>query len=78
MKRGRKPLPPEERKARQKARSRAYWVKHKEEISRKRKEKYDPEKARKNHGKWLETNRDRWNAYMRERRRKKKEKVDEE
>lgn len=76
MSRGRKPLDPEERKARQRARCRAYWAEHKKEIARKRKEKYDPEVAKKNRAKWLEANRDRWNAYLREWRRKEKEEVD--
>lgn len=51
-----------------------YWAKHKEEISARRKVFYQEHKKEINerNKKWLEANRDKWNAYMRERRRKAK------
>jgi hypothetical protein len=43
---GRKPLSPEEKQARKKARSHAYYEANKERILQKVKESYDPEKKR--------------------------------
>lgn len=49
-----------------------YYREHKEEISEKRKKKYhaDPEPYKEAVYKWRENNREKWNAYMRERRKK--------
>lgn len=47
-----------------------YYREHKAELSEKRKKKYhaDPESYKKAVYKWRENNREKWNAYMRERR----------
>ena len=49
-----------------------YWAEHKEEISKRRKEFYKEHKEEidARHQRWLDENRDHWNKYMRERRRK--------
>lgn len=51
-----------------------YWAEHKEEIAKKRKKFYqeNKEKVDARNKKWVENNRDRWNEYMRERRKKAK------
>ena len=51
-----------------------YWAEHKSEISAHRKAFYQEHKAEINerNKRWLDANRDKWNAYMRERRRKAK------
>lgn len=70
----------EEKRARKKAYAKKYWQEHKAECNEavKRWRKAHPEKARElnttNHSKWVEANRDKWNAYMREYRKKRKEK----
>lgn len=47
-----------------------YYEEHKEEISEKRKKKYreNPKKYKDAIYKWRENNKEKWNAYMRERR----------
>ena len=47
-----------------------YYQEHKEELSEKKKKAYreNPEKSKELVYKWREKNRERWNAYMRERR----------
>lgn len=47
-----------------------YYAEHKEKISEKRKKKYraDPKPYKEATYKWRENNREKWNAYMRERR----------
>lgn len=77
MKRGRKPLDPEERAARAKACRRRYWAEHKEEIAKKRREKYNSKESVASTRKWQKENKEKWNAYLREWRRKKREKVDD-
>lgn len=52
-----------------------YWKEHKEKISEKRKKRYEEDAEYREHitnksKKWVEKNRDKWNAYMRERRKK--------
>ena len=51
-----------------------YWAEHKEEISERRKKLYKEHKAEidERNKRWLNANRDKWNAYMRERRKKAK------
>ena len=49
-----------------------YWREHKEEIKKKRGNTTEKTRA------WREANRERWNAYMREYRRKKKEERERE
>ena len=51
-----------------------YWQEHKEEISERRKKLYKERKGEidERNKRWLDANRDKWNAYMRERRRKAK------
>lgn len=51
-----------------------YWAEHKEELSAHRKERYKREKDKIDaiNRRWLDANREHWNAYMRERRRKAK------
>ena len=51
-----------------------YWQEHKEEISERRKKLYRERKGEidERNKRWLDANRDKWNAYMRERRRKAK------
>lgn len=48
-----------------------YYAEHKKELSEKRKKAYreNPEKNKERVYKWRENNREKWNAYMRERRR---------
>ncbi len=48
-----------------------YYQEHKKELSEKKKKAYreNPEKSKELVYKWREKNRERWNAYMRERRR---------
>lgn len=55
-----------------------YWKEHKEEISEARKRKYkkDRDKILTRNKKWLKDNKDHWNAYQREYRRRKKEGLD--
>ena len=55
-----------------------YWAKHKEEISAHRKAFYQEHKAEINerNKRWLNANRDKWNAYMREYRKRKKAELD--
>lgn len=55
-----------------------YWAEHKKEISERRKKLYKEHKAEidERNKRWLNANRDKWNAYMRERR--KKAKLDKE
>ena len=52
-----------------------YWAEHKKEISEKRKEAYqrDKDKIKVRNKKWVEKNREKWNAYLREYRKAKKE-----
>lgn len=52
-----------------------YYQEHKKELSEKKKKAYreNPEKSKELVYKWREKNRERWNAYMRERRRVDKE-----
>ena len=47
-----------------------YWAKHKEKISKKRKEDYvkNRDKVIARNKKWLKENKDKWNAYQRDRR----------
>lgn len=47
-----------------------YYQEHKKELSEKKKKAYreNPEKSKELVYKWREKNRERWNAYMRERR----------
>lgn len=47
-----------------------YYAEHKEELSEKKKKAYreNPEKNKERVYKWRENNREKWNAYMRERR----------
>lgn len=47
-----------------------YYREHKEELSEQRKKKYhaNPEPYKRAVYKWRENNREKWNAYMRERR----------
>lgn len=47
-----------------------YYQEHREEIAEKRKKRYqaNPEPYKEAVHKWREKNRERWNAYMRERR----------
>ena len=54
-----------------------YYAEHKEEISERRKKVYkrDKKKITERNLKWRNNNREHWNAYMREYRRKKKENV---
>lgn len=49
-----------------------YYQEHQDKIKVKRKEQYksDPAKYKKRAKAWVEANREQWNAYMRERRRK--------
>lgn len=49
-----------------------YYREHREEIRAKKREKYkaDPEKTKRQVKAWREANREHWNEYMRERRRK--------
>lgn len=51
-----------------------YWAEHKEEISERRKKLYKEHKTEidERNKRWLNANRDKWNAYMRERRKKAK------
>lgn len=54
-----------------------YWNDHKKEISEKRKKRYKEDEEHREHvakksKEWVENNRDKWNAYMRERRKKAK------
>ena len=51
-----------------------YWAEHKEEIAEQRKKFYKEHKGEilERNKKWVEANRERWNAYMRERRAKQK------
>ena len=51
-----------------------YWAEHRTELLAKKKRAYekDPAKVRERNKRWLDANRDKWNAYMRERRRKAK------
>mgnify|MGYP003288626395 CR=1 FL=1 len=48
-----------------------YYQRHKYEISERKKQQYlkDPEKNKERVRKWREKNREKWNAYMRDRRR---------
>lgn len=60
-----------------------YWKKNKKIISEKRKKKYREDKGKreeilKKHKQWVEENRERWNAYQREYRRRKKEAKNDE
>ena len=54
-----------------------YYAEHKKEISERRKKVYkrDKKKITERNLKWRDNNREHWNAYMREYRRKKKENV---
>ena len=49
-----------------------YWAANRERISKKRKENYekDPSKILERNKRWLENNREHWNAYQREYRRR--------
>lgn len=61
-----------------KQRNAEYWEKNKEKISAKRKLQYHGdtrEKRLASSKKWLKENRDRWNAYQREYRRKQRDKL---
>lgn len=51
-----------------------YYEEHKKELSEKKAEYYkrNPEKYKASHARWMQENREKWNAYMRERRRKAK------
>lgn len=51
-----------------------YYEEHKKELSEKKAEQYkrNPEKYKAAHARWMQENREKWNAYMRERRRKAK------
>ena len=54
-----------------------YWSKHKDEISKKRKKRYKvnkdvQEKIAERSKRWVEKNRDKWNKYQREYRRRKR------
>lgn len=49
-----------------------YWATHRSEIAKARKKKYDadPDKHKARTLKWMKENKERWNAYMREYRKK--------
>ena len=49
-----------------------YYQEHRDEIKAKKKEQYeaDPVKYKERAKAWVEANREQWNAYMRERRKK--------
>lgn len=51
-----------------------YWAEHKEELCARRKEVYkrDRDKINKRNIQWKKDNKEKWNAYMREYRRRKK------
>ena len=53
---------------------REYWIKNKKRLSAQRSKYYQEHKEEidERNKNWLENNRDKWNAYMRERRRKAK------
>lgn len=53
---------------------REYYLSRREELLKKRQLNYDKEKNKAQHYRWLEKegNREKWNAYMRERRRQAK------
>lgn len=50
-----------------------YWASHREELSKSRRERYKRDKAviLESNKRWLEKNRDHWNAYQREYRKRK-------
>lgn len=77
MKKGRKPLDPEVKKKRALERQRKYWAEHSAEIAAKRKLKRDPQKNKERVYKWREANKEKWNAYMRQYKRRKR-KIDNE
>lgn len=51
-----------------------YWAEHRYEILKKRRERYkkDKKKIDAQNRRWLDANREHWNAYMRDYRKKKK------
>lgn len=61
-----------ERKKKRSEYNAKYWAAHKERISEKRRKAYkeDPTKVNERNKRWLENNRERWNAYQREYRRR--------
>lgn len=68
----------EEKKQRRKEYNAKYWANNKAKISKTRKEKYreSPEKVIDRNKRWFSENRDRWNAYQREYRKRKKAELD--
>ena len=73
-KKGRPRKSEEEKKQRIKEYNAKYWADHKEQISARRKETYkrDRDAIIRRNKQWLENNKEHWNAYQREYRRKKK------
>ena len=68
----------EEKKQKRKEYNAKYWSKHSEEINKSRRAKYkeDKDKFLDRNKRWLDKNRDRWNAYQREYRKRKQESID--
>lgn len=68
-------LPEDELRKRRNAYARRYYAEHHQEMREKyhRRVAADPQRYRNYHLKWLENNREKWNAYMREYNKKRKE-----
>ena len=68
----------EHKKQKRREYSAKYWATHREQISEKRKKKYQEnrDKILERNKRWLQGNKEKWNEYQREYRKRKKESLD--